>query len=83
MIKKDIKIEKIIDTKRWKVLDEMINKQQLIFKLGHLNPEVFMDLGKGERNKIIKTEVRGNITETTQPLELSQKKAKWLIFMMQ
>ena len=80
MIKKDIKIEKIIDTKRWKVLDEMINKQQLIFKLGHLNPEVFMDLEKGERNKIIKTEVRGNITETTSTFGIITKKGKMADF---
>ena len=53
MAEKEIKIEKIIDTKRWKVLGKTINSQQLVFELGHLNPEVFMDFEKGERNKIL------------------------------
>jgi len=76
MTKKEIKIEKFIDTKRWKVLGKTINSQQLVFELGHLNPEVFMDFEKGERNKILKTEVRGNTTETTSTYGIITKKGK-------
>ncbi len=80
MANKDIKIEKIINTKRWKMLDKTINNQQSVFKLGHLNPEVFMDFEKGERNKILKTEVRGNITETTSAYGIITKKGKMADF---
>ena len=49
MLKKDINIEKIIDPKRWKFFNKISNNQQLVFELGHLNPEVFMDFEKAER----------------------------------
>lgn len=75
-----IQIEKCIDTKRWKLLGKTINDQQSVFKLGHLNPEVFMDFEKGERNKILKTEVRGNTTETTSTFGIITKKGKMADF---
>lgn len=71
-----INIEKCLNPKRWKLLDQIINKQQSTFTLGHLNPEVYMDFEKGARNKIIKTEVRGNITETTSTYGIITKKGK-------
>ncbi len=80
MAKKEIKIEKFIDTKRWKVLGKTINSQQSVFELGHLNPEVFMDFEKGERNKILKTEVRGNTTETTSTYGIITKKGRMADF---
>lgn len=73
-------MEKWMNPKRWKLLDKTANSQQLVFKLGHLNPEVFMDSEKGERNKILKTEVRGNITETTSTYGIITKKGKMADF---
>lgn len=69
-------IEKCINPKRWKLFEEITSNQQSIFKLGHFNPEVFMDQEKGEINKIIKTERRGNVIETTSTLGVITKKGK-------
>jgi len=76
MLKKDINIEKIIDPKRWKFFNKISNNQQLVFELGHLNPEVFMDFEKAERNKIIKQEKRNNTIETTSTYGIITKKGR-------
>lgn len=76
MFKKDIKIESVIDTQRWKVFRQNSSNQQIIFELGHLNPEVFMDHEKGATNKILKNEKRGNIIETTSTYGVITKQGK-------
>jgi len=64
------------NTKRWKVLDQRGSEQQLFFRLGHLNPEVHIDPIKGQANKVLKREERGNVVETTSTVGISTKKGR-------
>ncbi|HCC67916.1 TPA: hypothetical protein DEP90_01725 [Patescibacteria group bacterium] len=64
------------NTKRWKMLDQKGSGQQLLFRLGHLNPEVHIDSIKGQANKVLKREERGNVIETTSTVGISTKKGK-------
>ncbi len=72
----DIKIEKFADTSRWVLLDRMSNKQQVVLKLGHINPEVSMDPDKAESFKVIKEEQKGNVVETTISVGVKTLKGK-------
>jgi len=71
---KSIKLKNFANTKRWKKLEKKVNKSNLFFRLGHLNPEVNIDPIKGKANKVIKQEKKGNVIETTSTVGIYTKK---------
>lgn len=80
MLNIEKEIKKITNPKRWKLLGNTSNNQQLVIKLGHLNPEVSMNSINAERNKVIKQEKRGNTIETTSTFGIITKKGKMADF---
>jgi hypothetical protein len=71
---KDISLKDFADKKRWKDLGKTAGDLQVMFKLGHMNPEYNADPMYSQPNKIIKEEKKGNVIETTSTVGISTKR---------
>lgn len=61
-----LKLQDFAHPKRWKLLPySPSSDKQIVLRIGHLNPENFMDKVRGIGGNVIKQETRGNVVETT------------------
>jgi hypothetical protein len=75
-----IKLADFANTKRWKEIEKAGGQGQIMFRLGHLNPEYNIDPVYGQANKILKQEQRGKVIETTSTVGIATKKGKMADF---
>ncbi|NLZ24137.1 hypothetical protein GX888_00070 [Candidatus Dojkabacteria bacterium] len=69
----NIKLERFANTERWKLLEKASSARQTLFKLGHINPEVFMDKEKAIGGNIVEEKRIGNVIETTKTVGLFKR----------
>lgn len=61
-----LKLEDFADPKRWKLLDySASSSNQFILRIGHINPEVFMNKEKGIASQVNKEDKNRKVVETT------------------
>jgi hypothetical protein len=61
-------------TPRWREVSRSAGPNQVVFRLGHYNPEVKIDKTYGVANKMIKEEKIGNVVETTSTVGITTAK---------
>jgi len=71
-----IKLSHFANVKRWKKIGKDGSETQVMFRLGHFNPEYNIDPVYGQANKVLKQEQRGNTIETTSTTGISTKKGR-------
>lgn len=75
-----LQLSQFADLSRWREIKRVVGKRQLLFRIGHLNPEVNIDPVYGQSNRVIKEERRGNVIETTSTVGISTKKGSMTDF---
>lgn len=63
---KELKLQDFANPKRWKLLNYSVSSaKQSVLRIGHINPEIFMDKEKGIARQVNKEDKEGKIVETT------------------
>jgi len=61
-----LKLQDFANPKRWKLLDYSVSSaKQSVLRIGHINPEIFMNKEKGIASQVNREDKEGKVVETT------------------